>query len=296
VEGSRYFQSSLLYKENGFKEKKTAEELIDTLKKEEPFQGRAEKVERKKEKKNPPLLYNLAELQNECSRMFKISPDAALKIVQELYEKKLVTYPRTDARVLSSAVAKEIHKNIQGLRAFGPAQETAGEVLASGSYKTIARSKYVNDKAITDHYAIIPTGQGLSALRSVSPLSVSVYQLIVKRFLSIFLPPAVYQKVSVTIAVGTERFFASFKVLEEEGYLKLYRKAENAPKEAVERDTGKEEKEEGKEKNKEESFDMEFFPCVYVCMCVCPCVCMCVCVYVCMCVCPCVCVCVYVWL
>lgn len=259
VEGSRYFGSPLLYKENGFKEKKTAEELIETLKLTKPCHGIAEKVERKKEKKNPPLLYNLAELQNECSRMFKISPDATLKIVQELYEKKLVTYPRTDARVLSSAVAKEIHKNIQGLKAFGPAQNVAEEVLASGSYKGIGKSKYVNDKAITDHYAIIPTGQGLPALRSVSSLSASVYRLIVKRFLSIFLPPAVYQKVSVTIAVGTERFFASFKVLEDEGYLKLYRKEEAASEGAAEKQRPQEKGKEGEgEKSKEEAFDMQF--------------------------------------
>ena len=243
VEGSKYFNSPLLYKENGFREEKTAKEFIESLKKEEPCQGIVEKVERKKEKKNPPLLYNLAELQNECSRMFKISPDDTLKIVQELYEKKLVTYPRTDARVLSSAVAKEIHKNLQGLKAFGPAQAVAGEILEAGSHKIIGKSKYVNDKAITDHYAIIPTGQGLSALRSVSALSVKVYELIVKRFLSIFLPPALYQRVSVTVCVGKERFFATFKVLAEEGYLKLYKKAESSSENETE---------------KEEAFDMQF--------------------------------------
>ena len=243
VEGSKYFNSPFLYKENGFREEKTAKEFIESLKKEEPCQGIVEKVERKKEKKNPPLLYNLAELQNECSRMFKISPDDTLKIVQELYEKKLVTYPRTDARVLSSAVAKEIHKNLQGLKAFGPAQAIAAEILETGSHKTISKSKYVNDKAITDHYAIIPTGQGLSALRSVSSLSVRVYELIVKRFLSIFLPPALYQRVSVTVSVGKEQFFATFKVLAEEGYLKLYKKAEPSPE---------------NDSEKEEAFDMQF--------------------------------------
>ena len=243
VEGSAYFNSPLLYKENGFREEKMARELIESLKKEEPCQGIVEKMERKKEKKNPPLLYNLAELQNECSKMFKISPDDTLKIVQELYEKKLVTYPRTDARVLSSAVAKEIHKNLQGLKAFGPAQAVAGEILEAGNHKTIGKSKYVNDKAITDHYAIIPTGQGLSALRSVSSLSVKVYELIVKRFLSIFLPPALYQRVSVTVCVEKEQFFATFKVLAEEGYLKLYKKAESSA---------------DSEAEKEEAFDMQF--------------------------------------
>ena len=243
TEGSAYFNSPLLYKENGFREEKMAKGFIESLKKVEPCQGIVEKVERKKEKKNPPLLYNLAELQNECSKMFKISPDDTLKIVQELYEKKLVTYPRTDARVLSSAVAKEIHKNLQGLKAFGSAQAVAGEILEAGSHKTIGKSKYVNDKAITDHYAIIPTGQGLSALRSVSSLSVKVYELIVKRFLSIFLPPALYQRVSVTVRVGKEQFFATFKVLAEEGYLKLYKKAESSPENETE---------------KEVAFDMQF--------------------------------------
>ncbi len=257
VEGSRYFHSPFLYKENGFKEKQTAEEFIAALKAGGSCQGVVEKVERKKEKKNPPLLYNLAELQNECSRMFKISPDETLKIVQELYEKKLVTYPRTDARVLSSAVAKEIHKNIQGLKNFAPAQAAAGEVLAAGSYKEIRKSKYVNDKAITDHYAIIPTGQGFSALRSVSALSARVYELIVKRFLSIFLPSAVYQRASAAVRIDTEQFFASFKVLEEEGYLKLYKKAKNAL------DDGAEKKEmpktkENSEQRDENIFDMQF--------------------------------------
>ncbi len=232
VEGSRYFGSPALYKENGFKEKKTAEELIAALKETEPFVGIVEKVERKKEKKNPPLLYNLAEIQNECSKLFKISPDDTLKIIQELYEKKLVTYPRTDARVLSSAVAKEIHKNLQGLKSFAPAAEAAGQILAEGAYKNIGKTKYVDDKKITDHYAIIPTGQGFGALRSMKPLSAKVYELIVRRFLSIFLPPAVYQKVSIGIVLGQERFFAAFKVLEEEGYLKLFKKADDRQEEA----------------------------------------------------------------
>lgn len=239
VEGSRYFGSPALYKENGFKEKAAAEELIASLKETEPFVGIVEKAERKKEKKNPPLLYNLAELQNECSKQFKISPDDTLKIIQELYEKKLVTYPRTDARVLSSAVAKEIHKNIQGLKNFAPASEAAGRILEAAAYKNIGKTKYVDDKKITDHYAIIPTGQGFGALRSLQPLAGKIYELIVRRFLSIFLPPAVYQKVSVEILIGREHFFASFKVLEEEGYLTLWKRAE-----------------EGRED--EEAFDLEF--------------------------------------
>ena len=198
VEGSRYYASPLLYKENGFKKKETAEELIRYLKEEEPCMYRIESIEKKKEKKNPPLLFNLAELQNECSKRFKISPDETLRIVQELYEKKLVTYPRTDARVLSTAVAKEIHKNLNGLMKYSPAVPFLNDIVTMGSHKGLAKTRYVNDKQITDHYAIIPTGQGESALKSLSHLSGQIYDVIVRRFLSIFYPPAVYQKVLVT--------------------------------------------------------------------------------------------------
>lgn len=208
-----------LYKENGFKEKKEAENLIGMLRKTDPQVAEIISLEKKQEKKNPPLLYNLAELQNDCSRMFKISPDETLKTVQELYEKKLVTYPRTDARVLSSAVAKEIHRNLQGLTRFEPCQQFAEEILSSGSFKGIGKTRYTNDKQITDHYAIIPTGQGLSALRSVSERSRKVYEVIVRRFLSIFYGPAVYKKIAVTAAIGKERFFAGSRVLMDKGYL-----------------------------------------------------------------------------
>ena len=221
VEGSAWYQSPKLYKENGFKEKKDAEELIRVLSQAQSFQAVVEKIERKNENKNPPLLFNLAELQNECSRLFKISPDETLKIVQELYEKKLVTYPRTDARVLSTAVAKEIHKNLKGLCGFEPTGSFAAEVLEQGNYKKIASTRYVNDKQITDHYAIIPTGQGLGALRSVSARSAKVYELIARRFLSIFYPAAVYKKVSLVTMIGKERFFSACRVLEKEGYLKV---------------------------------------------------------------------------
>ena len=220
VKGSRYFESPKLYKENGFKKRETAEELIAYL---GDTPAVLESIERKKENKNPPLLYNLAELQNDCSKYFKISPDETLRIVQELYEKKMVTYPRTDARVLSTAVAKEIYKNISGLKGYGLVSEFAGEILEKGSYKGIAKSRYVNDKQITDHYAIIPTGQGLGNLNTLPPVSAKVYEVIVRRFLSIFYPPAVYQKAALTIAVGDERFFANFKVLVEEGYFKVTR-------------------------------------------------------------------------
>lgn len=221
VEGSRYFQSPYLYKENGFKEKKHAEELKAILSANPPYKGVVEKIERKKENKNPPLLFNLAELQNECSRLFKISPDETLKIVQELYEKKLVTYPRTDARVLSAAVAKEIHKNIGGLRSYEYGKDFAEEILAAGSYKNLAKTRYVNDKQITDHYAIIPTGQGMGALRSLHPSAAKVYETIVRRFLSIFYPPAVYQKVNIVSVIEKERLFSSFRILVSEGYLKV---------------------------------------------------------------------------
>ncbi|MFR7476120.1 DNA topoisomerase [Frisingicoccus sp.] len=221
VEGSRYFGTPALYKENGFKKEEDAKALIAMLETEPPRAMTIEELTKKKEKKNPPLLFNLAELQNECSRLFKLSPDETLKVVQELYEKKLVTYPRADARVLSTAVAKEIYKNISGLRNFQPVSDFAAEVLEMGSYKNIAKTRYVNDKQITDHYAIVPTGQGLGALKSVSRTGFSVYTVIVKRFLSIFYPAAEYQKVSLVAGKDKERFFASFKVLLSEGYLKV---------------------------------------------------------------------------
>lgn len=221
VEGSRYFESFDLYKENGFKEKEKAEELVAYLEAPSPVTCQITAIEKKKEKKNPPLLFNLAELQNECSKRFKISPDETLRIVQELYEKKLVTYPRTDARVLSTAVAKEIHKNLNGLMKYEPAVSYLQEIVSFGSHKGLAKTRYVNDKQITDHYAIIPTGQGIGALKSVSALSAKVYDVIVKRFLSIFYPAAVYQKVSVTTKVKEESFFSNFKVLAEAGYFKV---------------------------------------------------------------------------
>ena len=210
-----------LYKENGFKERSKAEELIAYLSEEQPLSCVVESIEKKKEKKNPPLLYNLAELQNDCSKRFKISPDETLRIVQELYEKKLVTYPRTDARVLSTAVAKEITRNLNGLSKYEMAAPYLQDILSFGSYKNLAKTRYVNDKQITDHYAIIPTGQGLPALKSVSATAHKVYDLIVRRFLSIFYPAAVYQKVSIVSKMREESFFSSFKVLAEEGYLKV---------------------------------------------------------------------------
>lgn len=238
-EQSAWFGSPLLYKENGFREKKDALDLVEKLGFVPPDgqagpqagTARLEKCEKKREQKAAPLLYNLAELQNDCSRMFKLSPDETLGIAQTLYEKKLTTYPRTDARVLSSAVAKEIEKNVRGLTGYEPLSAAARQILAEGRCAKIPKSRYVNDAQITDHYAIIPTGQGLFALRSLSPAAARVYEAIVRRFLSIFYPPAVYQKVSLTILMQSEklpkgeRFYSAFKVLLEEGYLQVARAA-----------------------------------------------------------------------
>ena len=219
VEGSDYFQSPKLYRENGFLRREDAQAMIDSLL--PASETVIDKIEKKKENKNPPLLYNLAELQNDCSRMFKISPDETLRIVQELYEKKLVTYPRTDARVLSSAVAKEIDRNLRGLTHFAPAAPFAQEVLDGTAWKNIGKTRYTNDKQITDHYAIIPTGQGLNALGSLKGHAAGVYQAIVRRFLSIFYPPAQFRKISMVTMLGKERFFYNFRILTDEGYFKV---------------------------------------------------------------------------
>lgn len=269
VEGSQYFQSPILYKENGFKKREDAEKLITILlnqasnKKENQLITTIEKVEKKKENKQPPLLYNLAELQNDCSKMFKISPDETLKIVQELYEKKLVTYPRTDARVLSTAVSKEIYKNISGLRNYIHGKVFADEILEKKSYQNIAKTKYVNDKQITDHYAIIPTGQGLGTLNGLAPTKVNVYEIIVRRFLSIFYPPAVYQKTNVVSYMNAafknaeskneettiERFFSTFKVMLEEGYLKVLQYSFRKKKDIIEQEADKKKEENKDTKN-----------------------------------------------
>lgn len=219
-EGSIYEKSPALYKENGFLQEKDALALIQHV---EGKQAVVEKIERKKENKNPPLLYNLAELQNDCSKYFKISPDETLSFVQDMYEKKLLTYPRTDARVLSSAVAKEIDKNIRGLIQYGPVGTYAALLIEKNAYRGVGKSRYVNDKQITDHYAIIPTGQGLRALESLSQTAVHIYELVARRFLSIFFPPAAYEKVSLVSRVETERFASNFKVLKKEGYLAVAR-------------------------------------------------------------------------
>ncbi len=258
VEGSKYFQSPLLYKENGFKEEKHARELISFL--EEPPEENpvVVSIEKKKETKNPPLLYNLAELQNDCSKLFKISPDETLRIVQELYEKKMVTYPRTDARVLSTAVSKEIYKNIKGLTGYIHTADIAGHILQEEKYKKIAKTRYVNDKQITDHYAIIPTGQGLSGLNGLNPTAAKVYEVIARRFLSIFYPPAVYQKIALTTRKRGENFFSNFKVLAEEGYLKVM---EYSFKKKEKEGGGREKPETDKEENEKSENGQEEMKC-----------------------------------
>lgn len=223
VEGSKYFESPKLYKENGFAKREDAEKLIEELlgNPQSPSVSILSSIEKKQEKKNAPLLFNLAELQNSCSKLFKISPEETLKIAQELYEKKLTTYPRTDARVLSTAIAKEIHKNIGGLKNYPLCASYAEEILTNGFHKDIAKTKYVNDKQITDHYAIIPTGQGFQNLNGCNETTRKVYEIIVRRFLAIFYPPAIYQKLSLVFQKDTESFFSNFKVLKEEGYRKV---------------------------------------------------------------------------
>jgi len=257
VEGSKYHASLVLYKENGFKEEQYAKQLIEELQAVPEEAVTVESIERKKENKNPPLLYNLAELQNDCSKYFKISPDETLRIVQELYEKKMVTYPRTDARVLSTAVAKEIYKNIAGLRNFHHVGAFAAEILEKGTYKNIAKTRYVNDKQITDHYAIIPTGQGLNNLTALPPTAAKVYEIIARRFLSIFYPPAVYQKISLSVVVGQEKLFSNFKVLAEEGYLKVtefsFKKEKQENKDAVNKEPSEKENDGKENKDNEEA-------------------------------------------
>ena len=221
VKGSKYFESKKLYKDNGFLDKKDAQEFIKYLEDGSNNQTIVVSSSKRQEKKNPPLLYNLAELQNECSKRFKLSPDETLKVVQDLYEKKLVTYPRTDARVLSSAVAKEIYKNIGGLNNYTPLSGFANEIMQDKKYQGIIKSKYVDDKKITDHYAIIPTGQAVGSLSRISEMGQKVYDVIARRFLSIFMPPAVYLKIKLETQTKGEAFFANFKMLKDPGYLKV---------------------------------------------------------------------------
>ena len=232
-EESKHYKESDLYKNMGFLQEEKAK-AFQELFKPYPREGMITSLEKKKEVKNPPLLFNLAELQNECAKILKISPDDTLKLVQELYEKKLCTYPRTDARVLSTAVSKEIEKNIRGLSAFPEYLPFAKDILERKSYSGIAKTKYCDDKKITDHYAIIPTGQGRAQYDSLGSLQKKVFDFIVRRFLSIFYPSAEYKKYNLCITVLEEEFFANEKQLEKPGYLLLYEKS-------IEKDADKEE-------------------------------------------------------
>ncbi|MBQ3889741.1 MAG: DNA topoisomerase III, partial [Lachnospiraceae bacterium] len=217
VKDSKYFESPLLYKENGFKKKESAESLIESLSGKPAY---IDSVETSNSSKRAPLLFNLAELQSECSKIYKISPAQTLDVIQELYEKKLTTYPRTDARVLTTAVAKEIYKNIKGLLNYSEMASFAKNILDNRLYMGIERTSYTDDSKVTDHYAIIPTGQ-TQAIGALSDLQKSVYNLICKRFLSIFYPPAEYKNVKMTVVSDGERFFTSAKVLSKKGYLEV---------------------------------------------------------------------------
>ena len=236
VEGSKYFESPLLYKENGFKKQESAENLIQEL------TGKTavvESIERGTSRKKAPLLFNLAELQAECSKRFKISPDETLQAAQDLYEKKLTTYPRTDARVLSTAVAKEIGKNVSRLKGYEPVQGYVERIMKEGLHYNIAKTQYTDDSKITDHYAIIPTGQ-LTELRSLNELQRSVYDLIVRRFLSIFYPAAEYQTVKLVIAVGEEKLFAGAKALKAPGFLEIAGRKQEEEKEGSNKEDNEE--------------------------------------------------------
>ena len=225
VEGSKYFDSPMLYNEGGFKTKEIAEELMGELR-DSSIDGKVivENITKKKENKNAPLLFNLAEIQNECSKKFKINPEQTLSHIQALYEKKMLTYPRTDARVLSTAIAKEIDENIKKLTKLNGNAEInniAQHILEKKWYSNIAKTKYVDDSKVTDHYAIIPTGEGLQNYSSLKDIQKKIYDLVLRRFLAIFYPPAVYSKVSVITKIDKERFFTSDKVCVELGYLEV---------------------------------------------------------------------------
>lgn len=233
VEGSEYYQSHYLYNESGFKKREDAEKLVEKFKESsKSIETIVDRVTKNKEVKKPPLLFNLAELQNECSKKFKISPEETLNKIQLLYERKMLTYPRTDARVLSRAVAKEIGKNIKKLTAYkGEIGSIAETVLKNNWFKGLEKTKYVDDSKITDHYAIIPTGEGIQNYERLNDLEKKIYNLVVRRFLAIFYPPAKYNKIEVVTKIGNESFFTSEKVCVERGYLDVLN-WEKGPKES----------------------------------------------------------------
>lgn len=255
-EKSKMFESLKLYNESGFKKENDAKEFIVSLKDKRAI---VEEVKKTKQKENAPLLFNLAEIQNECSKRFKIKPDETLEIIQNLYEQKLVTYPRTDARVISTAVAKEISKNLNGLAKNFKDEEIQSYInkMLEEKYSTnLIKTKYVNDSKITDHYAIIPTGQGFENYEKLKDLQKEIYKLIVKRFLAIFYPPAEYNKISVTINVENEKFSTSGKVCTQIGYLEILKpiKKENKTKEST---TNEENVEKGSREDKQEDNNLE---------------------------------------
>ncbi|MBU3110330.1 DNA topoisomerase [Clostridium lacusfryxellense] len=233
VDGSKYFDSPLLYNEGGFKTMETAEKLIGELRDsslDNSMNGETkgkvivENITKKKENKNAPLLFNLAEIQNECSKIFKINPEQTLGHIQALYEKKMLTYPRTDARVLTTAVAKEIDSNIKkliNLNGNTEIKNIAANIIEKKWFNNLAKTKYVDDSKVTDHYAIIPTGEGLQNYASLKDVQKKIYNMVIRRFLAIFYPPAVYSKVSVITKIDTERFFTTDKVCIELGYLEV---------------------------------------------------------------------------
>ena len=230
TENSKMFNSHQLYNETGFKKVEDAREFIGSLKDKKAI---VSEVKKTKQKENAPLLFNLAEIQNECTKRFKIKPDETLDVIQTLYEKKLVTYPRTDARVLSTAVAKVISKNLNGIAKGFQDEEVQGYIkkMVAEKYSTnIVKSKYVNDSKITDHYAIIPTGQGYENYGSLNQLQKDIYKLIVKRFLCIFYPAAEFNKLSITINVENEEFNATSKVCTKMGYLEIAKPKQNSGK------------------------------------------------------------------
>ena len=255
-EKSKMFESLKLYNESGFKKENDAKEFILSLKDKKAI---VEEVKKTKQKENAPLLFNLAEIQNECSKRFKIKPDETLEIIQNLYEQKLVTYPRTDARVISTAVAKEISKNLNGLAKNFKDEEIQSYInkMVEEKYSTnLIKTKYVNDSKITDHYAIIPTGQGFENYEKLKDLQKEIYKLIVKRFLAIFYPPAEYNKISVTINVENEKFSTSGKVCTQIGYLEILKpiKKENKTKEST---TNEENVEKDSREDKQEDNNLE---------------------------------------
>ena len=252
-EKSKMFESPKLYNDSGLKKIEDAKEFIVSLKDKKAV---VEEIKKQKQKEKAPLLFNLAEVQNECTKRFKIKPDETLEIIQNLYEQKLVTYPRTDARVISTAVAKVISKNLNGLAKGFKDEEVQGYLkqMSEEKYSTdLVKTKYVNDSKITDHYAIIPTGQGFENYDKLKDLHKEVYKLIVKRFLAIFYPEAEFNKISVTIKVEEEIFSANGKVCTKTGYLDVLK-----PKNKEKKSTNEEENVENKhEDEKEEANNLD---------------------------------------